>query len=57
MKKVVKVKGERAAEQAIAKWEKKGYKLENMNSRKQMYSVWTGVFTGKQIHTLIFTKP
>jgi hypothetical protein len=34
----------------------RGYTLENMAPRKQAYSLLTGVFTGRQVHTLVFRK-
>jgi hypothetical protein len=55
--KVEKYKGERALEHGIEKMTGKGWTVQNQNSRKAMYSLATGVFTRKQIHTVTFTKP
>lgn len=55
--KVVKVKGERRMERTINQMQKKGWTLKDSTSRKAFYSLATGVFTRKQIHTLIFEKP
>lgn len=52
----MRVKGDRQAAQTIEKMEKKGYRLENQSTRKAAFSLLTGVFTRKQIHTLTFVK-
>lgn len=54
--KVKKFKGERELEKGIEKMLKDGWQVQGQNSRKAMYSLATGVFTRKQIHTVTFTK-
>jgi hypothetical protein len=53
---VAKVRGARDAQDLITSMANRGYTLENMASRKQAYSLLTGVFTGRQVHTLVFRK-
>jgi len=53
---VVKVRGQKDAETLISAMYDRGYTLENMASRKQAFSMLTGVFTSNQIHTLVFRK-
>jgi hypothetical protein len=55
--KVEKYKGERELERGIEKMLKKGWTVQNQDSRKAMYSMATGIFTRKQIHTVTFVKP
>lgn len=54
--KVKKFKGEKDLQKGIEKMLKDGWRLENQNSRKALYSLTTGVFTRKQIHTVTFIK-
>jgi hypothetical protein len=53
---IKKYKGEKAVQRGIAEMERKGYEVDQMASRKALYSVATGVFTPKQIHTVVFRK-
>jgi hypothetical protein len=53
---IKKYKGEKAAQRGIAEMERMGYEVDQMNTRKAMYSAATGVFTRKQIHTVVFKK-
>jgi hypothetical protein len=53
---IKKYKGEKAAQRGIAEMERQGYEVDEMSTRKAMYSVATGVFTRKQIHTIVFKK-
>jgi hypothetical protein len=55
--KVEKYKGEKALEQGIAKMLVPGWQIQNQAQRKQAYSLATGVFTKKQIHTVTYVKP
>ena len=56
--KVIRVKGDHAAERKIAEMLSKGYTLQADNARKMVYSVktGTGIFTRRQVHTLTFVK-
>lgn len=54
--KVMKFKGEKELERGIEKMLADGWQLQNQASRKQAYSLMTGVFTKKQIHTVTFVK-
>jgi hypothetical protein len=54
--KVMKFKGERELQRGIEKMLAKGWTIDQSSSRKAMYSLATGIFTRKQIHTVIFTK-
>jgi hypothetical protein len=53
---IKKYKGEGAAQRGIAAMARQGYEVDQMASRKAMYSPMTGLFTRKQIHTIVFTK-
>jgi hypothetical protein len=55
--KVEKYKGEKALEEGMQKMLAAGWQLQNQAQRKQAYSLATGVFTRKQIHTVTYTKP
>jgi hypothetical protein len=53
---IKKYKGERATQRGIAEMARQGYEVDQMASRKAMYSLATGLFTHKQINTIVFTK-
>ena len=53
---IVKVKGEKHMTRTINDYEGRGWTLDQSSSRKALYSLATGVFTRKQIHTLTFRK-
>jgi hypothetical protein len=54
--KIVKVSGNTHAEREVKKHEKKGYTLQQLDTRKAVWSPLTGFLTRKQIHTLTFVK-
>jgi hypothetical protein len=54
--KVEKYKGEKALEAGLNSMLAAGWKIQTQSSRKQAYSLATGVFTKKQIHTVTFVK-
>ena len=43
-------------EETFEKMLKQGWQLQNQDSRKALYSLTTGIFTRKQIHTITFVK-
>jgi hypothetical protein len=51
------VSGERELGRGIEKMMNNGWTVQNQDSRKAMYSLATGIFTRKQIHTVTFVKP
>jgi large subunit ribosomal protein L7/L12 len=53
---VKKFTGDRALERGLNDMSKKGYVVDQQASRKALYSVATGVFTRKQVHTVTFRK-
>ena len=53
---VCKVKGEKDAQILIESMLSRGYKIDQMDSRKAAYSPLTGIFTGKSIITLVFKR-
>lgn len=53
---VKKYKGESALQRGLNDMAKNGYVVDQQASRKAMYSLATGVFTRKQIHTVTFRK-
>jgi hypothetical protein len=53
---IAKVKGDIMAGHVISVYEANGYRLENMDTRKRSWRLATGLFTGQQIHTLMFRK-
>ena len=53
---IKKYKGERAAQRGINKMERQGYEVDQAGTRKAMWNWKTGVFTRKQIHTIVFKK-
>lgn len=55
--KVEKYKGEKELQQGLAKMLSAGWTLQTQATRKQAYSLMTGVFTKKQVHTVTFVKP
>jgi hypothetical protein len=54
--KVEKYKGEADLESGLQKMLAQGWQLQNQSTRKQAYSLTTGLFTKKQIHTVTYTK-
>jgi hypothetical protein len=54
--KVEKYKGEKELEKGLARMLSAGWKVQDQSTRKQAYSLTTGVFTKKQIHTVTFVK-
>jgi hypothetical protein len=55
--KVKKYKGNRQAEVMIERMMSRGWHVQSHTTRKAMYSLATGIFTRKQIHTVTFEKP
>jgi hypothetical protein len=53
---IKKYKGEKAAQRGITEMQHMGYEVDQASTRKAMYSLATGVFTRKQIHTIVFRK-
>lgn len=51
-----KVSGQSRAQRVIEVYEKNGYKLDDLAARKAIFSPVTGVFTNKEIYTLLFRK-
>ncbi len=54
--KVEKYKGEQELEQGITKMLAQGWTIQNQSSRKQAYSLLTGIFTKTQLHTVTYVK-
>jgi hypothetical protein len=54
--KVKKFKGDRAAARGIEKMLADGWAIQSQSTRKAAFSLLTGVFTRKQIHTVTFQK-
>lgn len=53
---VKKYKGEHALESGIEHMAKRGYAVQSQGSRKKLFSITTGFFTRKQIHTVVFVR-
>jgi hypothetical protein len=53
---IKRVKGNRRAERMIEDMEAEGYVLDDIQTRKAAWSPVTGLFTNKQIHTLVFVR-
>lgn len=49
-------KGQRAVEYGIKRMQKRGYDVDQVSTRKVMWSPLTGLFTRKQKHTVVFRK-
>lgn len=54
--KVRKFKGEQQLARGIERMAKTGWTVQGQSSRKKVYSLTTGIFTRKQIHTVTFVK-
>lgn len=54
--KVQKFKGDRSAAKGIAKMTAKGWTVQSQSTRKAVFSLATGIFTRKQIHTVTFVR-
>jgi hypothetical protein len=54
--KIEKVKGDEQAAKRIEEMESLGWTLDNMDSRKEKWNPWMGVFANKSIHHLTFRK-
>ncbi len=53
---VEKYKGEKEMQKGIQKMLAQGWTVDQSSSRKAMYSLATGIFTRKQIHTVTFVR-
>lgn len=51
-----KYKGEAAAQRGIDQMRAHGYEVDDIATRKALWSPLTGLFTRKQIHTIVFRK-
>jgi DNA-binding transcriptional regulator PaaX len=54
--KVKKYKGERELRGGLEKMARQGWVVQDRTTRKKMWSMTTGVFTRKQIHTVVFVR-
>jgi hypothetical protein len=54
--KVIKYKGNKAAQKGIEKMLNQGWQLQDQATRKQVFSLATGIFTRKQIHNITFIR-
>jgi hypothetical protein len=48
--------GDRALERGLQRMKAQGWTPQNVNTRKAAYSLMTGIFTRKQVHTVTFVK-
>ena len=54
--KVKKYKGERDLRRGLEKMTGDGWTVQSQSSRKKVFSLLTGIFTRKQIHTVTFVR-
>jgi len=54
--KVLRFKGNMAAQRRINHMLSKGWEIQDQSSRKQVWSPVTGLFTRRQVHTVTFVK-
>jgi hypothetical protein len=54
---VVRYKGERALQEGLQRMLDAGWEVDHQASSKAMYSLATGIFTSKQIHTVTYRSP